>query len=305
MNLYVIKHTVDETELCILEKKCLFKSIDNSNLVYTDMYIDVDRSPFVKYCIRDIIVKDSLENLIEYIKAEKISYDAFKVKYLDIENMIDFDKGHEIESYIGYEIIGNVKLSKPAIILGVTQINGQWIFGEYVKNNAKWLENKNRPQGYCNALTNRVSRAVVNILVGDNYSLRIIDPCCGVGTVVIEGLSMGLNIIGSDINENIIRGAKNNLRFFGYPEVVKVADIHEISGHYDIAIVDLPYGILSITDKEMQMDIIKSAGHLCDKLAVLGIEDIAEELIKLGFKIIEKCIISKGKFKRNLYICLT
>lgn len=305
MNLYVMRHTMDETELCMLEKKCLFNSFSKDNFFFTDDYIDVNRSPFVKYCIKNIVLKDSLDGLIEYIRTEKTAYDNFKVKYLDLENTIDFDKRHQIEGYIGYDIIGNVRVSDPSIVLGVTQIKGKWVFGEYIKSTARWLENKNRPQGYCNALTNRVSRAIVNISVGNNYDLRIIDPCCGVGTVVIEGLSMGLNIIGSDINENIIRGAKHNLRYFGYPEVVKVQDIHEISGHYDVAIIDLPYGILSITDKEIQMNIVKCAGRLCDKLALLGIEDISEELIKLGYTIIEKCIISKGRFKRNLYICLT
>lgn len=302
MNLYVLKHTVDETELCMLEKKRLFDVISSENVFFTDKYIDVDRSPFVKFCIRDIILENSLESLIEYIKKNKVAYDDFKIKYIDIDGTVEFNRRHEIEGIIGYEIEGLARVDSPSVIVGVTQVKGEWIMGEYLKNNSLWYKHMLRPQEYCNALTTRVSRAVVNIATGNSIQKNIIDPCCGVGTVVMEALSMGLNIVGSDINEKIVQGAVRNLDYFNYPEVITLRSIHDINEHFDIAIIDLPYGIMSITNRLSQLEIIKSAKRIGDTLALIGVEDIEEDLGELGFHIIEKCTIAKGKFKRKLYI---
>lgn len=303
MNLYLLKHTEDETDLCRLEKKCLFNIVNNEKYFFIEDYIDVDRSPFVKYCIKDVFFGDSLEDLIDIINENNIAYDNFKVKYLDIDGSMKFEKRHEIEGLIGYNIKGYARMGSPEVVLGVTHLNGKWILGKYLKNKAVWLEHTRRPQEYCNALTTRVSRAIVNITVSDNINSKIIDPCCGIGTIVIEALSMGLDIVGSDINEKVVQGAARNLDYFDYPEVVKVQSIHDIKEHYDIVFIDLPYGIMSIANEFNRLEIIKSAKKIGSKLAIIGVEDITKELIDLGFNIIERCVIAKGKFKRNLYIC--
>lgn len=304
MNLYVLKHTHDETELCMLEKKTLFNIECTENYFFVPNYIDVDRSPFVKYCLRNVILSDSLEGLLEIIRNENISYESFKIKYLDIDGSIEFNKRHEIEGIIGYEINGLAKVNTPSIVIGITRLEGKWILGEYLKNSAVWYKHTIRPQEYCNALTTRVSRAIVNIAVGNDKDKKIIDPCCGIGTVVMEALSMGMNIVGSDINEKVARGAARNLEYFDYPPVIKQGNIHEIRDHYDIVIVDLPYGILSITSKMNQIEIVRSAKRIGDKIALVSVEDMEEELLTIGFKIKEKCVIAKGKFKRKLYILI-
>lgn len=303
MNLYFTKHTLDETELWRLEKKCLFSDMSENSYCLVEDYIDVERSPFVKYCIKDVLITASLDDMLNIIIKEKMSYENFKVKYLDIDGQIDFNRGHEIEGAIGYEINGYARVDYPNIILGVTCLNGKWYLGEYLKSTGIWREHQNRPQEYCNSLTTRVSRAIVNIASGNNTRCKLIDPCCGVGTVVIEAISMGFDILGFDINESIVAGAKRNLRYFGYPDVIEEGNIHTQVGHYDIAIVDLPYGILSITTKNKQIEILKSAGKLATKVAVIGARDMELDLQSLNFKIIDKCTISKGKFKRYLFIC--
>ena len=304
MNLYFLKHTVDETELCNLEKKCLFKVVNSQNYFVIENYIDVNRSPFVKYCIKDIMMTNSLENLVELIREKDIAYDDFKVKYLDLDESTNFNRRHEIEGIIGYVIRGLARVDAPSIIIGVTCIEGKWMLGIYLKNQGVWRDHNNRPQEYCNALTTRVSRAIVNITVGAKVNCTIIDPCCGVGTVVMEAISMGFDIVGFDINKNISEGAKRNLDFFGYPSVVKHGDIHNLQGHYDIAIVDLPYGILSFINRSEQLALVKSAKALADKIAIISAYDATYDFKNLGLNIIEKCIIPKGKFKRYLNICI-
>jgi tRNA G10 N-methylase Trm11 len=42
----------------------------------------------------------------------------------------------------------------------------------------------------------------------------VLDPFCGVGTLVQEGLLLGLRMIGSDINKVAIKGSEQNLEWF-------------------------------------------------------------------------------------------
>lgn len=303
MNLYIIKHTVDETELCNLEKKCLFKVSTDKNYFFVEDYIHVDRSPFVKFCIKDIIIHDSKEDLIRYLISTNATYDGFKVKYMDIQGDVEFEKRHIIEGEIGYNINGRVEVGNPSIVLGVTKLDGKWIFGQLEKNSGVWYIHMGRPQSYCNALTTKTARAIVNISAQNNMELKIVDPCCGIGTVVMEAVSMGFDVKGYDINENIVAGAQKNLKFFKYPNVIQTMDIHKLEEFYDIVIVDLPYGILSIADVSTQQAIIERAAMLGRRLVVVSIIDMSQKLKDIHLKIVESCIISKGNFKRHLYVC--
>lgn len=306
MNLYIEKHTIDETELCKLEKRCLFgiEGYENDkNYFFVEEYIHVDRSPFVKYCLKDITEYVSYEALLNSVRESATYYDGFKIKYLDIEGDIEFNRRHEIEGEIGFIIKGNAKVDNPSIILGVTKLNNNWIFGEYIVNSGVWRKHMSRPQGYCNALTSRVARSIVNIAGGSNLQQRIVDPCCGIGTVVIEAISIGFDVTGYDINEKIVYGARKNLLYFNYPLVIQCRDIHTLEEYYDIVIIDLPYGILSIADLCTQHHIIESAAKLGKRLAIVSIVDMTEKIIDLKLTIKETCVISKGNFKRHLYVC--
>ena len=52
-----------------------------------------------------------------------------------------------------------------------------------------------------------MARALVNIATCDDKRLSIIDPCCGVGTVVIEALDLGFNIKGYELQGNLLYDA--------------------------------------------------------------------------------------------------
>ncbi len=304
MFLYIINYQYYEFDLCKLEMKCLFSQVPYSKYLITDKKIDVDRSPFVKSLIDIKLTASSLNSLVYKIKALNIAYNNFKVKYIDIEKDTEFEERHKIEGIIGYYIIGNAKLHDPDITLGITKLNNEWIFGEYKKSNIIWKKHDERPYYYCNSLSTRVSRAIVNIAAGRDLNIKIVDPCCGIGTVVMEALSMGIDIKGFDINPLIIDNAKANLSFFGYDDcLVSVGDIHNLNDHYDVVILDLPYGVLSISSINEQKDLIKCASKLVPKMVIVSIE-VFDDLIKsLGYKIVDSCEAAKWKFKRHITVC--
>lgn len=303
MDIYYYTNTRDEEELVRAEVKYLFNADIEKNYFITDEYIDIDRSAFTKCCIRNFRSFGSFEELKAYIIDEEVSYNKFKVKYVDIDKSIDFETGHSLESIIGYEIIGRASMKEPEIVLGITTAGGRWFFGEYEKSSNLHHLHNSMPQHYCNALPTKISRAIVNIAAGRDKGVKLVDPCCGIGTVVIEGLSMDLNIEGFDINTDVVRGARRNLRFFGYPERVDYGNIHEITDKYNVAILDLPYGILSKSSRSKQNALLISAGRIADKVLAICIDDNTEAVEACGLNIEDRIVISKGKFKRYLYVC--
>lgn len=301
---YSINYPTFEEDLCKMEMKCLFEKIPNEKYLFSDKYVDPSRSPFIKDMISIIYEENSLEAIVDRVIADKLSYDDFKVCYIKLENgNIDYKERLRSIREIGLVIIGQSEMHNPKVTLGLTNVNGKWIFGEYKRNNFEWHIHDKKPYSYSNSISLRVARALVNIAVGNNLDCKLIDPCCGVGTVVIEALSMDINVVGYEINDNIAENAQKNLEFFGYDNVIANGDMHKIKEKYDIAIIDLPYGLFTPTTLKEQTDIIKTARKISNKLVIVTFEDMDKNIIDAGFEIIDRCYVCKGKFKRYINIC--
>lgn len=301
---YALNYPKYEEELCEMEMKYLFNEEATNKYVFSDRDIKSSRSPFIKEKISVKYVEETLEDIVKKIVEDKISYEQFKVCYIKIEGG-DVEYKERLQSIreIGLVVNGQSEMYNPEVLLGVTKIEGKWIFGEYEKNDYEWHIHDKKPNSYSNSLGLRLSRALVNIAVDDNINCKLVDPCCGVGTVVIDALSMGVNVKGYEINKPIARNAKENLAFFGYENVITTGDMRCIDEKFDVAIIDLPYGVFSPTTVEEQTDIITTARRIADKLVLVTFEDMDNIIKEAGFEIVDRCIVSKGKFIRYINIC--
>ena len=59
----------------------------------------------------------------------------------------------------------------------------------------------------------KVAQIMLN-LSGCKTGETILDPFCGIGTLIQEGLLLGYRTVGSDINKNAIKGSEQNLEWF-------------------------------------------------------------------------------------------
>lgn len=301
---YSINYPVFEEELCKMEMRSLFGITPNEKYLFSDLYINISRSPFIKDMISIIYEEDSLDQIIDNIIEDKLACDDFKVCYVKLESGdISYEERLKSLNKVGFVVTGEPEMHNPKIILGISKVYGKWIFGKYEKNNYEWHIHDKKPYSYSNSLSLRVARALVNIAVNNNLDCRLIDPCCGVGTVVIEALSMGINSIGCELNNSIAENAMKNLKFFGYKNVITNGDMNEISEEYDVAIIDLPYGLFTPTTIEEQTSIIRSARKISRKLVLVTFEDMDKYIMDAGFSIIDRSYVCKGKFKRYISIC--
>lgn len=118
----------------------------------------------------------------------------------------------------------------------------------------------------------KVSRMVVNIADGSRSLAKplaeksLLDPFCGMGTVLSEGLLMGWNVVGSDRDETAVEKARGNLRWLteknalGVTYRLLVSDAVHVSDTLDPASIDAivtePYmGPTKLSGRESRDDV--------------------------------------------------
>lgn len=303
--IYIINYSEDERELCTVEMKYIFNLSIVDKYIISDKCVNPTRSPFIKERIKVIYEENTLENLIDKIKNENLSYDDFKVSFIkNSTDNIEYNNRLKIIKSIGMIINGEAELYNPKIEFGVTNLNDKWIFGIVERHNNNWHIHDKKPCTYSNSLNFRLARSLVNIAQGEDLNRRLVDPCCGIGTVLLEGLSLGCNIKGCEINPMIGERAKINLKFFDYEDVVTIMDMHNVSEKFDTSIIDIPYGLFNPITKKEQQDIINTARRISSRMVIISYEEMDEMIIDAGFKIIDKCRIKKGKFTRYVSVCV-
>lgn len=301
---YIINFASDEESLCKMEMKCLFNKVSKEKHFFSYHYVDPSRSPFIKLCISVIYTGNSLEDIVHQLVLDKTSWENFKVSYINYgDETLGHKERRKIEYEIGQNINGEAEMKDPELLLGITKVNGKWILGKYAKNEPDWILHNRKPYSYCNAISSRVSRALVNIAVCNNLKCTVVDPCCGIGTVVMEALSLGFNIKGFEINSLIAANAKANLEYFNYKNVITEGNMHNIEDKFDVSIIDIPYGLFSPTTLKEQVDIMNTARRISAKMVIVTFENMDEYITSSGFNIVDRCHISKGKFKRYITIC--
>ena len=302
--LYTTNYSKDEESLCKMEIKYLFNKPLEEKHVFTDTYVDPSRSPFIKKCISIIYTGETKQQIIDQIVLNKLTSINYKVAYINAtDDIIGFHEGRSIEFEIGFKILGEAEMKNPEITFGIARVANIWVFGECESNNSEWLLHNKKPFSYSNALKVNVCRALVNIAVASNLGCSVVDPCCGIGTVLIEAISMKINIKGYEINPYIGKNAKTNLRYFGYDDVITIGDMNDIEKKFNVAIVDLPYGIFTQITTSEQLAIINSTRRIAERMVIITFEDMSQQITSVGFHIDDKCTVSKGTFERHIFIC--
>lgn len=302
--IYLMNYPTNEKELALLEKRILFKSELEDKVFLSEKNIDPTDSPFLKAKIEIIYSSENFQDIINSIESEKIVVEDFKVEYMRLEkDNIPYEERLEKVKAIGLKIIGTPNMQKPTTLYGITFFENRWYFGKYSKNSFLWQNHIDKPKSYSNSIGVKTSKAVLNIATGGDKSLKIMDSCAGVGTIVLEGLFMGLHIKGCEINSIIAQDGNENLEHYGYNSLIKNDDMHNIKEHYDVTILDIPYGIFSHITIEEQKNLIKKCYEISDKMVLISFEELEYMVLEAGFKIKDFCTVPKGQFKRHIYLC--
>lgn len=289
--------------------RALFGVESQFNIIKSSTKIDPSRSPFIKERIEVMYEGDGLPNILEQVEQIQLGDSTFKVIFVKINDLekskkIEYEDRRVIERDIGWRIEGEADVHNPDQLFGIVPLGGRWYFGKYQKSEAVWLHHLKKPREYSTALSTRVARSVSNIAVPNPDGVQAIDPCCGIGTVLVEALSMGINIVGRDINPLVTSGSRENIAHFGLEGDVMTGPISDVLKSYDVAIIDMPYNLYTHATPEDQLSILKHARRFAKKVVVITIESIDDMIEKAGFEILDRGVARKGLFTRQIIVCI-
>lgn len=298
----------EERELCRLELsallKCDIRASAIGHAVRAVRAVPVSRSVFTKQRLQVACEAQSLDRIAEFAAGIDVQGCTFKVVALKSADREAYADLRGIERRIGARISGQADVKQPQLMFGIVRHGCQWLFGPLELPEPAWLHHNRKPVQYSTALSTRMARAVANIAVPDVEGATLIDPCCGIGTVLIEALSMGIQCVGSDRNPLALRGARANLAHFGMPDIVKRADMRELTGSFTAGVLDLPYNRCSVLPREERLAMLRAMAKLAQRAVVVAAGDLAlSELGEAGLVCLDACEVPKGEFRRTILLC--
>ncbi|MGC9517746.1 MAG: TIGR01177 family methyltransferase [Methanomicrobiales archaeon] len=214
---------------------------------------------------------------------------------------VEKDLGTIIKNSLKEEAV--VNLENPETFIRVTFVDDAILVGLrralIDKKHFFNLKPHKRPFFYPGSMSPKLARCMVNlsrVKKGDT----VFDPFCGTGGILIEAGIIGARILGSDIDEKMVKGTIENLQHCG------IKDFNIIQGdarrikldrRVDSIVTDPPYGISASTAGEESkklykesiqnmQELIKKEGYVC--LATPHYVDVTELISNTKFKIIER-----------------
>jgi len=263
--------------------------------------INVSRSAYIKTCVRIIVHNTNLVDIYKQIDNLNLHSDAFRVSVIKIPRSIKLDP-QAIMNQVGARIGGKPDLKNPKVEFIVVITERDIWLGEMIsKSDGTWNEHSQKIHQYSSSLPARFARAVVNLvaLPGD----KIIDPCCGSGTILIEAASIGIKAVGCDINPLMAKASAENVRHFNLDVPIAISDARSIKGKFDAVVTDLPYGKNCPLDDQLCYEILISLRNLATKSAIVAGTDISQLLSQIGYNI--KQVVSVPKHTMTRYIHIT
>jgi|LGOV01.1.fsa_nt_gb tRNA G10 N-methylase Trm11 len=301
--LYLISHRNEFAELCAMEMRHIFGKTTNSKYHLSNDFIDISRSTFIKGVITILYTGETVQYIEEKMLKDELEYDNYKIHFIKFQE-VPYKERLQSMRTLGLSIEGDFAIKNPDVEFILTKIDDVWIFGKVHNNPNDWLDRRRKPHNYSHALDVKLAKAVVNIAINNDFNLKIIDPCCGIGTVLIEGRFAGVSIKGYEINPLVKTHCNLNLQHFGLNPDVTKTDMLQSTEHFDVAILDLPYGQSSLITKEEQISLLRKTKEISDKAVIITMDDMSDIMISLGYSIIDSCKIKKSNtFSRFVYVC--
>jgi len=233
----------------------------------------------------DLLIGDQKER-IEF----GLSFFNYKISLSDFRHLIFSikkalkDNGFSVRAVLpknGFELSSVVVAKQKLKELIIAKVDSKFIIGETVWVQDFELWNKKdygRPISVIKAgmLPPKVARMMVNLrLLGGMKSDNkiMLDPFCGVGTILAEGLASGLTVIGSDNLPSQVENTRRNLDWFkkefkidsDYKLVACEAEniSNKLSKPVDFIVTEPYLGPLELGEKKLD---IKKINKIVDQL---------------------------------------
>ena len=302
---YVFNYREMDRELFEMECRQLFQDVPNGKILVSDQDVSCEHSPFLHEKLTVLAEGKSCEELVSHVIKLELESEQYKVIFLGKmeHGKVDYQLQLKLCKDCGNAIEGSFSLHNPKVLFGILYHENHWYFGIAEKMEKRWLKHQSKPHSYSYSLPVRLARILISIAGKNDRSRKLIDPCAGAGTVILEGLHLGYDIEGMELNPLIAADANQNCTYYGYPEVIECRDMMRCRKHADCVILDIPYGVMETTDEIMQRNLLRGCAQIADELVLVSIDPMTEMLKETGWRIDEQAPFVKQRFVRYVTIC--
>jgi putative methyltransferase (TIGR01177 family) len=301
MYLYLTTRSEHEKQLIAAECEAITGAIpDERGIALSGKKADVSRAAYVKSCMKIIIHASDLTDLYIQLEERGLQSQQFRVSLVKLPRRLSFDS-KQIMHQVGARVQGKPDLSDPKTVFLVVATQQEIWLGEVLsKSDDLWNQHTQKAHLYSSALPARLARAMVNLVAAPGD--KIIDPCCGSGTILIEAVSMGIKSVGCDINHKLAIASAENLRHFGLNSLVMIGDARNLGGKFNAVVTDLPYGRNCPSDEKTCYEILQNLKNLAPKAALVAGEDISSMLLEIGYTVEKVIPVPKTSLTRYIHV---
>jgi tRNA G10 N-methylase Trm11 len=302
--LYLTAIPDQEAELIKAECQALTGATpDEHGIAISEQRVDVKRGAYVKSCTALLFEGGSVAELCAQIKATGLHADDFRVFVVRLPRNLEVD-AMKIAHIVGGVIGGKARLTQPRVAFLTVVTREKLWFGKLLfESDGWWVVHRKRPYVTSSALPTRLARAMVNLITAPGE--RLVDPCCGTGTIVVEAAHMGIEVVGYDINPGMVKATQGNLAHYGLKAEVRLADASQIDGQFDKLATDLPYGIMLDSDASRDEAVLRNVRRMASKAAFVDIRDLSGQLTDLGYTIETIIEAPKHSIVRRIFVADT
>ncbi len=262
--------------------------------------VDVRRAAYVTACAELLASAPDPPGIAASIAHLGLNYERFRITLVTLPPRPKVQKRQAIVNVAQY-VDGTVDLTAPLNELLLVGTQSEWHFGRVVSRSLKsFRPHEHKPFVFSSSLPARLARAMVNLVASPGDT--VIDPCCGSGSILLEAWSAGMRVVGADLNPKLAGMTQANLRHFGRPEWVCVADGAVFAARGDAVVTDLPYGRQSLRTEGLYGRLLANFPALAPRLAVVTASDIGDLLASAGYEIERVARISRGSLERRVYV---
>lgn len=235
---------------------------------------ETDSEP-MKGQLRRLALTHEVSQLINRTDDLEIDYrpeGSYAVRAFDLTGNADTK---EVERKLGkiLEMDQNqVDLESPEETIRVYITDNGYVIGRLIEEMDRSLfekrKNQNRPFSSPVSLDPVLARVLVN-LTGVKPGEELLDPFCGTGGILIEAGLCGIDVYGTDMQKEMVKGTRENLEEYGVIRhsirQAEVDELEQIFDHkFDAVVADLPYGKASKTEGNPVESFLNVAPKLTD-----------------------------------------
>jgi len=319
--MYIVEFTGEQKTMPLAELRGILEGENVRYNYFADFPVSVfsdiknieKRAAFTR-TVSNYLFQSELDSTVRKMKDIDFHANSFAVRIKDYSTK-NVDT-RALEKKIGDIYYKKVNLNDPEKVIRVLVTDESVYAGFMIYNgfnkSIRERRNENRPFRTNLSLSPNYARFLVN-LARVKEKNTILDPFCGGGSILIEASAMGINANGTDIDRDMVQGAKMNLEHFGLDASVYQGDVSKISDYFgtlDAIVTDPPYGRSAFINKENVTELYDRSFREFKKIVKFGgfISIILPHYdhIKIGSRYFKLMEYHKLKVHRSLdrYFCV-